>query len=260
MPPGDDACADSQRATLTAVCALLFSPCKFPEPYLTEPPRSLQILEAGFCYGKTICYDTLHLLLRGAYVPLWLLGEHMEIDAERLKDDAYRYAVLNVLVRDYQAGIVGYCVTRLGEGIGEEVAQEVFITAWETLSKFRQDAAITTWLFGIAKNKCAQAFRNRSRRQAMAQAFLVDIRRQAHAEEPETPEHVMVERAQLARFATGFAALRDEERIMLNLRYTKGLSVAEIVEIVGKSEAAVRKQLLRALQRLRKLMDEGSEA
>jgi len=29
---------------------------------------------------------------------------------------------------------------------------------------------------------------------------------------------------------------------------------------VGKSEAAVRKRLLRALQRLRKIMDEGSDA
>jgi RNA polymerase sigma-70 factor (ECF subfamily) len=184
----------------------------------------------------------------------------MEIDAQRLTDDAYRDVVLAALLRDYQAGIVRYCATRLGEDMGEEVAQEVFVTAWETLSKFRQDAALSTWLFGIAKNKCAQAFRNRSRRQAMAQAFLVDIRHHAHAEEPETPEQVIVERAQLARFATSLAALRDDERIILNLRYTKGLSVAEIVEIVGKSEAAVRKRLLRALQRLRELMDEGSDA
>ena len=111
----------------------------------------------------------------------------MEIDTKRLTDDAYRYEVLTTLVRDYQDGIMRYCVTRLGEDMGEEVAQEVFVTAWDTLPKFRQDAAITTWLFGIAKNKCAQAFRNRSRRQAMAQAFVVDIRHHAHAEEPATP-------------------------------------------------------------------------
>ena len=184
----------------------------------------------------------------------------MEIDAQRLTDAAYRDAVLTALVQTYQAGIVRYCVTRLGEDIGEEVAQEVFVTAWETLPKFRQDAALSTWLFGIAKNKCAQAFRNRSRRQAMAQAFVVDIRHHAHAEEPEMPEHVMVERAQLARFAASFTVLRDDERILLNLHYTKGLTIAEIVEIVGKSEAAVRKRLLRALQRLRKIMDEGSDA
>src|SRR2546429_331656 len=84
-------------------------------------------------------------------------------------------------------------------------------------TKFRGDAAPFTWLFGIAKNKCAQAFRNRSRRQAMAQAFVVDIRHHAHAEEPEMPEHVMVERAQLTRLAASLTALRDDERILLNL-------------------------------------------
>ena len=180
----------------------------------------------------------------------------MEIDAQRLTDDTYRYEVLTVLLREHQVGIMRYCVTRLGEDMGEEV----FVTAWEALPKFRQDAALSTWLFGIAKNKCAQAFRNRSRRQAIAQAFVMNIRHHAHAEEPEIPEHVMVEQAQLARFATSLATLRDDERIMLNLRYTKGLPIAEIVEIAGKSEAAVRKQLLRALQRLRKRMDEDSDA
>lgn len=184
---------------------------------------------------------------------------HMEIDTKRLRDDAYRYAVLTALVQAYQVGIVRYCVTRLGEDIGEEVAQEVFVTAWDTLPQFRQEAAITTWLFGIAKNTCAQAFRNRSRRQAMAQAFMVDIRHHAHAEEPETPEHVAVERAQLAQLATSLSTLRVEDQIFLKLHYTKGLAIAEISELVGKSEAAVRKRLLRALQRLRKIMDEGSE-
>jgi DNA-directed RNA polymerase specialized sigma24 family protein len=39
------------------------------------------------------------------------------------------------------------------------------------------------------------------------------------------------------------------------LRYHKGLPVSEVAELLGKSEAAVRKRLLRALQRLRKIMD-----
>ena len=74
------------------------------------------------------------------------------------------------------------------------------------------------------------------------------------------PEHVMVERAQLARLAASLTALRDDERILLNLHYTKGLPISEISELMGKSEAAVRKRLLRALQRLHKIMDGSSAA
>jgi RNA polymerase sigma-70 factor (ECF subfamily) len=182
----------------------------------------------------------------------------MKIDQTKLQDDAYRYRVLTALVRDYQDRIFRYCTTRLGEVYGEELAQEVFLTAWENLPKFRQDAAIETWLVGIAKYKCVQALRNRTRRQAMTHAFVEDIRQHAHSEGPQAPEHMMVAQSQFAQLAHSLTLLRDDERLLLGLRYTKGLSVAEIAELVGKSEMAVRKRLLRALQRLRSIMDNAS--
>src|SRR5262249_55749838 len=75
----------------------------------------------------------------------------MEIDQQRLRDEDYRHDVLTALLRDHQEQIFRYCVTRLGEVAGEEVAQEVFLTAWESLPKFRQEASLATWLTGIAK-------------------------------------------------------------------------------------------------------------
>ena len=68
----------------------------------------------------------------------------------------------------------------------------------------------------------------------------------------------MVIQTQFASLAHGLQQLREDERILLNLRYYKGLPAAEVAELVGKSEAAVRKRLLRALQRLRKLMEEAT--
>ena len=114
---------------------------------------------------------------------------------------------------------------------------------------------MSTWLIGIAKYKCIQAFRNRSRRQAIVHTFVEDIRHQTHAEGGETPEHMLVDQTHFASLADGLQQLRDDERILLNLRYYKGLPVAEVAELVGKSEAAVRKRILRALQRLRTLME-----
>ena len=181
----------------------------------------------------------------------------MQVDSQKLQDDAYRQEVFNTLLRDYQDRIFRYCVTRIGEAQGEEIAQEVFLTAWENLSKFRQDSTLGTWLVGIAKYKCIQAFRNRTRRQTIVNTFVEDIRHHAHSEGPETPEHTMGDQTHFASLAHGLQQLREDERILLNLRYYKGLPVAEVAELVGKSEAAVRKRLLRALQRLRKLMEEA---
>jgi len=178
----------------------------------------------------------------------------MEIDLRRLQDDTYRSEVLTALMREQQDQIFRYCVTRLGEVYGEEVAQEVFVTAWESLPKFRHDSKIETWLVGIAKYKCAQAFRNRTRRQAIARTFVDDIRQQTHTDATERSAYLAGVEEPFARLAHAMHQLRDDERILLNLRYTKALPITEIAALVGKSEAAVRKRILRALQRLRQIM------
>jgi RNA polymerase sigma-70 factor (ECF subfamily) len=177
----------------------------------------------------------------------------MEIDPQKLRDETYRSQIFTVLVQEYQDRICRYCVMRVGEGQGEEIAQEVFLTAWESLAKFRQESAVGTWLVGIAKNKCSQAFRNRSRRQTITTTFVEDIRDQSHTKETDPPEHMMVDRAKFDELAQGLSQLRDDERLLLTLRYYRELPVAEIAELLGKSEAAVRKRLLRSLKRLRQI-------
>ena len=64
---------------------------------------------------------------------------------------------------------------------------------------------------------------------------------------PQGDRHLRGERLQL----------RDEERIVLTLRYWKDMPVDDIADVMGKSVAAIRKQLLRAQQRLKELMLKG---
>lgn len=186
----------------------------------------------------------------------------MKIDHQRLQDDAYRQEVLEALLRDFQHLIFRYCVARLGESLGDEVAQEVFVTAWEALPKFQQEAQISTWLVGIAKNKCAQAFRNRERRAALTRQFAEDIRHQVHAAPSEPYAHqardVEDKQTQLARLVDNLDKLRADERILLTLRYWRGIAVSEIAEMVGQSEDSVRKRLQRALHRLKERMDDAT--
>jgi RNA polymerase sigma factor (sigma-70 family) len=56
------------------------------------------------------------------------------------------------------------------------------------------------------------------------------------------------------RLHTCLGHLRAQDRIILILWYWKALPIREIATIMGKSEAAVRKQLTRAQQRLKELM------
>jgi RNA polymerase sigma-70 factor (ECF subfamily) len=181
----------------------------------------------------------------------------MVIDWQQLGDDDYYASVGTTLYETYQRGILRYCVARLGDSLGEDVMQEVFVTMVQTLRTLRPAPPIESWLFGVAKHKSPQALRNRTRRQDIANALVKDIWQQLHAEASTLPCEGLEAREQATHLATSLTKLHELERILLHWRFHRGLSVAESAESLGKSEAAVRKRLQRALRRLKEMMDDG---
>jgi RNA polymerase sigma-70 factor (ECF subfamily) len=181
------------------------------------------------------------------------------LDRQRLTDAAYRWEVVADLMREHGDALMRYCLTWLGEGLAEEVTQEVFVSAWQQLPKYRPEATLRAWLFGIARHKCQQAYRNRARRDAIDRASLAAIREHAHAAGPTSHEEAITQAAGRVRLHDSLTKLASEDRILLTLWYWKELPVAEIADILGKSVAAVRKRLTRAQQRLKELMHETVE-
>jgi RNA polymerase sigma-70 factor (ECF subfamily) len=178
------------------------------------------------------------------------------IDRSRLREEGYRWEVVASLMQDHGEAIMQYCLTWLGQGLAEEVTQDVFVAAWQGLPAYRPDATLRTWLFGIARHKCQQAYRNRARRQTIARTFVGEIEHRAHREAPDTPDDQLAQAAERVRLHDSLARLPSEDRILLTLWYWKELPVREIAEIMGKTEAALRKRLTRAQRRLKELMHE----
>jgi RNA polymerase sigma factor (sigma-70 family) len=181
----------------------------------------------------------------------------MDIEWQRLADDDYYASVCTALYETHRRGILRYCAARLGDAVGAEVMQEVFVTMVTTLRTYRPGPPVEGWLFGMAKQKCQQTLRNRTRRQDIANAFGKDIGQQLHAEASSPPSAGLEARERATRLATSLTQLPELERIVLHWRFHKGLSVAESAEALDISEAAVRKRLQRALWRLKELMDDG---
>jgi RNA polymerase sigma factor (sigma-70 family) len=181
----------------------------------------------------------------------------MAIDWQRLADDDYYADVCTRLYETCQRGILRYCVARLGDALGAEVMQEVFLTMVTALRTYRPGPPVESWLYGMAKHRCQQALRNRTRRQDIATAFGKDIGQQVHAEPSAPPGAGLEAWERTTRMAASLTKLPDLERIVLHWRFHQGLSVAESAEALGMSEAAVRKRLQRALRRLKEMMDDG---
>src|SRR5712692_10009381 len=73
---------------------------------------------------------------------------------------------LEILVKHYQGGILRFCSCYLlDQDAAQEVAQDIFIAAFEGLPHLREHTSIKAWLYGIANNKCREMRRNRTRRE-----------------------------------------------------------------------------------------------
>ena len=168
----------------------------------------------------------------------------------------YRRA-LEVLVLGYQHLIVSFCTHMLGEAThGEEVAQEVFLAAYSAMPHFRQDASVRTWLFAIARKQCLKALRDRQRRRRLESERHAIIATHVHRAPVASLEHDPA--ALLQQVQQGLRKVDKAQRALLMMRYDAELSLVNIASMLGISEAGVRRQLARALQRLREVMDDDT--
>ena len=98
------------------------------------------------------------------------------------------------LIRPRQAALRAFCVRLLPDGdAADDLAQEVFLAAFQSLKTFELGRDFDTWLRGIARNKIRMALRHESvRRDALDRI----LRREAEhrlAREPEKSEGLLDE-------------------------------------------------------------------
>ena len=69
------------------------------------------------------------------------------------------------LFRRHQTKVAAWCYQITGEvNSAADLAQEVFVRAFQGLQSFRKGSKLTTWLYSIARNRCLDELRSRKRR------------------------------------------------------------------------------------------------
>ncbi|MDX9974295.1 MAG: sigma-70 family RNA polymerase sigma factor [FCB group bacterium] len=117
----------------------------------------------------------------------------------------------------------------------EDVAQEAFLSALQSLDRLRDPRKFVSWTVSITRRVAADTFRARARR--------------LEGEPPEGGEDARpsVERAELfALVDRELAEIDDASREVLLLHYFAGRNGREIAHLLGISHGAVRKRLQRA--------------
>lgn len=126
-----------------------------------------------------------------------------------------------------------------------ELCQEVFIKVWENLSSFRQESAISTWVYRITVNTCLLYLRKK--KDIPVSKLLNNL--ESH---PEEEENSTVEKEQkLASLYRCIENLNKENKSIILLEL-EGIPQKEIAEIMGLNHEAIRVRIHRIKNELTK--------
>jgi RNA polymerase sigma-70 factor, ECF subfamily len=149
------------------------------------------------------------------------------------------------LVRQHYDQVFRFCSVRVGYHHAGDAAQETFITAQKSLSRFRGESKPLTWLIGIALNECRRVNRNLKRDHVSLEFSSV-----------ESGENNLINRATLQK---AMETLTDEHREVVVLHEIDGFTYAEISEILGIPDGTVKSRLYHAFLNLRKQLNTSLE-
>jgi len=136
----------------------------------------------------------------------------------------------------------------------EDLTEQVFLQAWAAIDRFRwQGKPFVAWLYTVAHNA------------------VVDWRRRAapsdsldHADPPmdiasDTAAREITQWIDAELLASAIRRLTPEQQQVITLKFIDGLDTAEVARLMDKREGTIRALQLRALQRLRRVLERQGE-
>jgi len=132
----------------------------------------------------------------------------------------------------------------------EDATQEVFVKMLKHANQFHGDAKLSTWLFSITANWCRDYLRKSDNKAKEAEDVLYTL----PAPSEHAPDRNLERRQDQQRIQKALEALTPEQREAILLSRYQGLSYAEIAQISGCSEGAVKTRVFRAMETLKKAL------
>ena len=159
-----------------------------------------------------------------------------------------------LLVTAYEKNVFNVALQMLGNREdAQDIAQEAFLKAYNSLSSFRGDSKFSSWLYRIVSNLCLDFKRRQGRRPSSSLTVEDDDGENVQldiADESQSPETLLERKLTREAVRRGLAELPDEQRQILLLREIQGLSYEEIGEAMGLEAGTVKSRIFRARKKL----------
>jgi RNA polymerase sigma-70 factor (ECF subfamily) len=169
-------------------------------------------------------------------------------------DEAFR-----LIFERHQRVIMRFIYGMVGRrALAEELTQETFMAAYRTIATLRDDAKLSTWLYGIARNVARKSFY--ARRGERGQAGLEDALAVEARDAGGAPDEQVLGKELNRAIVEALGRLDEDKRLVFTLKILQQFSYEEIAEISGHSVPKLKTDLHRARLEMRRMLRPYVEA
>jgi RNA polymerase sigma-70 factor (ECF subfamily) len=140
----------------------------------------------------------------------------------------------------------------------EDIAQEVFVQVYQSISSFKGDSKFSTWLYRIAITKSLDHERRKKRKKRFAfvkSLFGDESQVVVHPPDFHHPGVVLDKKEDAAALFYAISLLPENQCIAFSLHKVEGLSYQEVSEVMRTTVSSVESLMHRAKTNLRKALE-----
>ncbi len=154
----------------------------------------------------------------------------------RFKDPLQKERAFTAIIKKYQEKLYWH-IRRMvvDHDDTNDILQNMFIKVWNSLSNFREDSQLYTWLYRIATNECLTFLEQQKRRSSVSLSDVeTGLSNKIKADE-NFDSNKLEWKLQLA-----MQQLPEKQRIVFNLRYYDEMPYEEMSRVLETSEGALK--------------------
>ena len=186
------------------------------------------------------------------FKPLFLEDKEFLNDLKAQKHDAFKR-----LLDEYQGLVFNTCLSFVPNAQdAEDVAQEVFVEVYRSISKFKGGSKLSTWLYRIAVNKSLEFIRKKNTKKRFGFKISLSsggtpLDNTSYFSEFDHPGVLLEQKEQKALIFKAINTLPEAQRIVFTLYHIDGLPYSDIEVITVRSISSVESLLFRARKRVK---------
>ena len=160
----------------------------------------------------------------------------------------------SALVKKHQKPVHALAWRKTGDfHVAEEITQDTFLKAYQSLSTLKEPQKFAGWLYVIATNYCKMWMRKkRLSTESLEATSSAELEKASYSGYVIAENERITAEAQREVVKKLLAKLQESDRIVITLYYLGEMTYEEISEFLGVSVSAIKNRLYRARQRLKK--------